>query len=118
MNIWPPVGSLETLPKPAVPFGLSFAGRKVTDGWLKELAAFPQLQALDLNWTEVTGCRHEGSGRAHAIAGPLSRRDESRGRRLKDLTALKQLSILDLSGTKVTAAGVAELRRALPKVAV
>lgn len=41
MNISPPVGSLETLPKPAVPFGLSFAGRKVTDGWMKELAAFP-----------------------------------------------------------------------------
>lgn len=118
MNIWPPVGSLETLPKPAVPFGLSFAGRKVTDGWLKELAAFPQLQALDLNWTEVSDVGMKDLAALTQLQVLYLAETKVGDAGLKDLTALKQLSILDLSGTEVTAAGVAELRRALPKVAV
>jgi internalin A len=76
---------LAGLPRPAVPFGLSFAETKVTDAGLKELADLESLQTLDLGITQVTG------------AG------------LKDLAGLKSLQTLDLGGTKVTDAGLKEL---------
>lgn len=62
----------------------------VTDAGMKHLAGFEKLERLNLFATSVTD------------AG------------LKDLAALKSLKSLDLSRTKATAAGVAELQKALP----
>lgn len=56
-----PPATLARLPKPSVPFGIRMpwgspgGGPKVADGMLKELAAFPELRAVDLALSDVTG---------------------------------------------------------------
>jgi hypothetical protein len=118
MKIWPPVGGLEMLPKPPTPFGLSCVNLPVTDGWLKELAAFQQMQALDLNWTKVTDTGLKDLASLTKLQSLYLKHTPVTDTGLKELTALKQLYILDVGGTKVTNAGVTELRTALPKLAV
>jgi internalin A len=65
--------------------------KKVTDAALKEVAGLKSLQRLYLNHTEVTD------------------------KGLKELAVLKNLQTLTMWGTKATAAGVAALRKDLPK---
>jgi hypothetical protein len=71
---------------------LSFHDTNVTDGELTELATMKQLRKLVLHHTE--GVTDTGLGK---------------------LAALKHLEELSLFDTSVTAAGVAALKKALPK---
>jgi hypothetical protein len=116
--VWPLAVGLDKLPKSTAPFGLSLAGNQVTDGWIKELAAFDQLAALDFSRTQVTEA-------GLLDLAPLTQfhwlfldglpvTDVG----LKNLTGFKQLHTLSLFDTNVSRAGVAALRKALPKVGV
>jgi internalin A len=79
--------------KPVVKVVLS--GSRVTDAGLKELKQLKQINSLELSFCkEVTD------------AG------------LKELKELKQLKELNLLYTKVTAAGVADLKKALPDLKI
>ena len=78
--------------KPIIHVKLS--GEDVTDALLKHLAGLKQLQTLYLRETQVTD------------AG------------LQHLAGLKQLQELYLDETKVTGKGIADLEKALPKLAI
>jgi hypothetical protein len=118
MKVWPPAGGLEMLPKPTTPFGLSCVNLPVTDGWLKELAAFQQMQALDLNWTQVTDAGLKDLASLTKLQSLYLKHTPVTDAGLQELTALKQLYILDVGGTKVTNVGITELSKALPRLAV
>ena len=80
-----PTKKLDTLPRPAVPFGLSLFGNFVTDSALEELAGLEQLRTLNLWNAQVSD------------AG------------LKELAGLAQLQSLTIQAHKVTDAGLSEL---------
>jgi hypothetical protein len=97
---------------------LALDGTQVTDAGLANLKGLTELKILDLARTQVTG-----QGLVHLKALPQLKELDLTGTqisdgKLRDVQALKNLECLYLSGTKVTDAGVAELERALPGVAI
>jgi hypothetical protein len=93
-----PVG-LDKLPAPGVPFALFLDSApslpQLTDAGMKDVARFKTLQHLGISGTLVTD------------AG------------LKELVALEgSLQCLSLGSAKVTAEGIAQLRKALPKLTI
>jgi len=117
-TVWPLAVALDKLPKPTAPFGLSLCGKQVTDGWIKELAAFEQLEALDLTATQVTDAGLKALAPLTQLKWLYLDRLPVTDVGLKELARFKQLHTLTLFDTKVSRAGVAELRKALPKVGV
>ncbi len=78
---------LSTLPKPSVPFAISFGATKLNNAGLVELTRFQQLRALDLSHTKITN-----SG-------------------IKQLAVLKNLHSLDLGASMITDAGLKHVAR-------
>ena len=95
---------------------LDLTGTKVTDEGLKELAPLKGLEELVLNNTQVTGA---GLRELAPLTGLhtlfLTYCEGVTDAGLKDLAGLKGLKeLILLNSTEVTAAGVAELKKALP----
>jgi hypothetical protein len=88
---------------------------------LKDLAGLESLQTLNLAQTQVTDKALKDlialkSLKSLNLCAGLRGRVTDAG--LKELAGCKSLQRLDLTGQNVTEAGVAELRKALPKLAV
>ncbi len=78
---------MNKLPRPSVPFAMSFGGTKLDNAGLTELTRFKNLQALDLSHTRVTDTG------------------------LTKLNAIKGLHSLDLGASKVTDKGLKNISR-------
>lgn len=91
---------LKSLPFPEVPFGLWLETAQVTDTDLEALSGFRQLQALNIQFTKVTGLglkSLDGLPRFHYLRMSASTSDV-----VKHLVALKQLRSLSIGGSGMT----------------
>ena len=103
-----PIKSLQGLPPPSVPFGVSYMN--VTDAELKELTQLKQLRSLFLLGAQVTNAGlKELAGLTELRWLELSDAAHVTDEGLKELARLKQLQTLDLMGVQVTDAGLKEL---------
>jgi hypothetical protein len=95
------------------------SARFVTNAGMKELAGLPQLKHLMLAWTEITDAGLKEVARCPRLTHLTLTETEVTDAGLRELTSCAHLMLLNLGGArKVTAAGVAELEKALPKLKV
>jgi tRNA A-37 threonylcarbamoyl transferase component Bud32 len=93
--------------------------RKVTDAGMRELARLPQLKHLLLGWTQVTDAGLEDLARCSQLTHLTLTGTEVTDAGIQKLGRCTRLMSLHLGSVKkVTEAGVAELRKVLPSLAV
>jgi internalin A len=109
----PPAQPFKDLPAPKGPFAVHLSGDWVTGDHLKELAAFEQLQTLDVftNLKEVDVRPLAGYANLQALALNTWTTDAH----AKDLAKLRTLRVFNASNTRLTDAGLKELA-ALPRL--
>jgi Leucine-rich repeat (LRR) protein len=136
---WKP-GMLEPLPAPTSAFGLYLGetditdaglkvvaklqqltmlvlvGTQITDAGLKEVAKLQQLTKLDLSYTQITDAGLKEVAKLQLLTWLNLSETQITGASLKELAKLQQLTSLNLMACReITDAGVAELKKALPK---
>lgn len=95
---------------------LNLMRTQVTDAGLKELAGFKSLHTLILAGTKVTELKQLADLKSLEYLSLNGTTVGDAG--LKELAGLKNLQFLDLFLTKVTDAGVAQLKKELPKLMI
>lgn len=101
--------------KPGQPIYLvDLTGTKVTDAGLKKLSGLTNLTILNLQGTEVTDAGLKSLAEHKNLSQLNLNATRVTDAGLKELAACMNLVVLEL-GSKVTDAGVANLRKALPK---
>jgi hypothetical protein len=109
-------GVLESLPAPTTAFGLDLSRTPIPDAGLKELAKLQQLTSLDLSRTRITDAGLKELAKLQQLTSLDVRETKITDAGLKEVAKLQQLTSLNLRRCdEITDAGVAELKKALPK---